>query len=73
MALSYMLPCGNITPFFESNQVNYSRTGIIVAFEAGKGALFPFGNANAIYFDAEGFFDVLDRREGRRFPFEGFA
>jgi hypothetical protein len=44
MALTFMLPCGNITPLFESIQVNYSRTGTIVIFGAEKRGLFPFGN-----------------------------
>jgi hypothetical protein len=45
MALTYMLPFGNITPVFESNQVNYSRTGTLEALGAEKWDLFPFGNA----------------------------
>jgi hypothetical protein len=48
MALSYMLPYGNITPLFASNQVIYSRTGIIKAFEAKTPVLFPLGNVAGV-------------------------
>jgi hypothetical protein len=48
MALSYILPYGNITPLFASNQVIYSRTGIIKAFEAKTPVLFPLGNVAGV-------------------------